>query len=221
MKELDFTIMIPFIPLVWDAIKIALTVGIFSFIFALLIAIMVGVLRSGNLARPIRFILAFYVEVFRGTPLLVQLFVFYYGLPAFGIKVPPIESAIITMALNSGAYLSEIVRASIMSVDKGQYEAAKTLGYSRVKTSFYIILPQALRIAIPPFMNGFSTMIKETSMVSVLPVIELLRLGNQIYAITFRPFEIYLTLAAIYFCLTYPMTLFAKWLERSLSKWVL
>lgn len=219
MKDLDFSIMISFIPMVWDAILVVLTVGIFSFVIALFIAIVVGALRSGNLPKPIRFLLAVYVEFIRGTPLLVQLFVFYYGLPAFGIKVPPIESAIITMALNSGAYLSEIVRASIMAVDRGQYEAAKTLGYSRMKTSIYIILPQALRIAIPPFMNGFSTMIKETSMVSVLPVIELLRLGNQIYAVTFRPFEIYLTLAAIYFCLTYPMTFFAKWLERRFSKW--
>jgi len=206
--------------MIGDAIVVVLTVGIFSFIFALLIAIVVGILRSGNLPKPIKFILASYVELVRGTPLLVQLFVFYYGLPAFGIKVPPIESAIITMSLNSGAYFSEIVRGAIMSVEKGQYEAAKTLGYSKLQTSLYIVLPQAMRIAIPSFMNGFSTMIKETSMVSVLPVIELLRLGNQIYAITFRPFEIYLTLAGIYFCMTYPMTFFAKWLERRFSKWV-
>ena len=219
MKDLDFSIMIEYIPLISKAALVALKVGVFSFIFALLIAIVVGALRSSKLPRLISFLLALYVEVIRGTPLLVQLFICYYGLPAFGIKMPPIEAAIMTMALNSGAYLSEIVRASIMSVDRGQYEAAKTLGYSNLKTNIYIILPQALRIAIPPFMNGFSTMIKETSMVSVLPVIELLRLGNQIYAITYCPFEIYLTLATIYFCLTYPMTFFAKWLERSASKW--
>lgn len=220
MRDLDFSIMLQFIPLIGDAILIVLQIGIFSFIFASLIAVVVGVLRAGNLPKPFQFILSFYVEFVRGTPLLVQLFVFYYGLPAFGIKVPPIQSAIITMSLNSGAYFSEFVRASVLSVDKGQYEAAKTLGYSKLQTSLFIVLPQAMRIAIPSFMNGFSTMIKETSMVSVLPVVELLRLGNQIYAITFRPFEIYLTLAVIYFCLTYPMTFLAKWLERRLSQWV-
>ena len=106
MRDLDFSIMIQFIPMIGDAIVVVLTVGIFSFIFALLIAIVVGILRSGNLPKPIKFILASYVELVRGTPLLVQLFVFYYGLPAFGIKVPPIESAIITMSLNSGLILT-------------------------------------------------------------------------------------------------------------------
>ena len=124
------------------------------------------------------------------------------------------------MSLNSTAYYAENVRASIMSIDKGQYEAAKTLGYTKFQTNIFIILPQAIRIAIPPFMNGFSTIIKETSIVSTIPIIELMRTGNQIYAKNFRSFEIYVTLALIYFIVNYPITFLAKYIESRLSKWI-
>lgn len=123
------------------------------------------------------------------------------------------------MGLNSGSYLSENVRASIMAVDKGQYEAAHMLGYNSFQTNIHIILPQAMRIAIPSFMNGFSSIIKETSIVSVLPVIELTKLGNQVYARTYHPFEIYILLGVIYFVLTFSLTFLAKWLERRASVW--
>ena len=118
-----------------------------------------------------------------------------------------------------GAYLSENVRGAILSVDKGQYEAAKMLGYNALQTSRHIVLPQAMRVAIPSFMNGFSSIIKETSIVSVLPVVELTKLGNQVYAKTYHPFEIYMLLGVIYFLLTYVVTFLAKWLERKASKW--
>lgn len=167
----------------------------------------------------IEIILAIYVEIFRGTPLLVQLFFVYYGMPSLGFKIPPIAAAVITMGLNSGSYLSENVRASIMAVDKGQYEAAHMLGYNSFQTNIHIILPQAMRIAIPSFMNGFSSIIKETSIVSVLPVIELTKLGNQVYARTYHPFEIYILLGVIYFVLTFSLTFLAKWLERRASVW--
>ena len=140
-------------------------------------------------------------------------------MPSLGFKIPPIAAAVITMGLNSGSYLSENVRASIMAVDKGQYEAAHMLGYNSFQTNIHIILPQAMRIAIPSFMNGFSSIIKETSIVSVLPVIELTKLGNQVYARTYHPFEIYILLGVIYFVLTFSLTFLAKWLERRASVW--
>ena len=118
-------------------------------------------------------------------------------------------AAILTMGLNSGSYLSENIRASILAVDKGQYEAAHMLGYTPVQTNVHIVLPQAMRVAIPSFMNGFSS------------VIELTKLGNQVYAKTYHPFEIYILLGVIYFCLTYFLTFLAKWLERRASKWQL
>lgn len=169
--------------------------------------------------RVIEIILSIYVEIFRGTPLLVQLFFVYYGMPSLGLRVPPLTAAIVTMGFNSGSYLSENVRASIMAIDKGQYEAAHMLGYNSLQTNIHIVLPQAMRIAIPAFMNGFSSIIKETSIVSVLPVIELTKLGNQVYARTYHPFEIYIILGIVYFVLTFSLTFFAKWLERRASVW--
>lgn len=220
MSNLDFSVITPYFPMFLKAASITLQVGIGSFILAVVIAIIVGTLRTKRLPKVINFLLEVYVEFFRGTPLLIQLFVVYYGLPSFGIKVPAMAASIMTIGINSGAYLSEAVRASILAIDKGQYEAASVLGYNSVQTTVHIILPQALRIVIPSFMNGFSSMVKETSLISVLPIIEMTKLGNQIYAKTYHPFEIYITLAIVYFAMTYSVTFLAKWLERRLSVWV-
>lgn len=220
MTNLDFSVITPYFNLLPAAVVITFQVGLGGFLLTILLAVIVGSLRTRRLNKATSFVLAAYVEFFRGTPLLVQLFVVYYGLPSFGIKIEPIPASIITMGLNSGAYLSEVVRAAILSVDKGQYEAAAMLGYNPLQTVIHIILPQALRIAVPSFMNGFSSIIKETSLISVLPVIELTKLGNQIYAKTYHPFEIYITMAVIYFTMTYSVTFLARWLERRFSVWV-
>lgn len=219
MNELDFSVLIPYLGMVWRALGLTVYIGVFGFILATVIAVVVGSLRSAQLPKFASLLLTVYVEFFRGTPLLVQLYIVYYGLPAFGLRIDPVFGSILTMGLNSGAYLSETVRAAIFSIDKGQYEAAYILGYNPLQTAWYIVLPQAIQIAIPSFMNGFSTMIKETSIVSVLPIIELTKLGNQIYAKTYSPFEIFISLAVIYFILTYPVTFIAKWLERKFSVW--
>ena len=219
MNSLDFSILVPYESLLPAALKITIQIGVAGFILATFISVIVGCCRSRKMPKIIEIILAIYVEIFRGTPLLVQLFFVYYGMPSLGFKIPPIAAAVITMGLNSGSYLSENVRASIMAVDKGQYEAAHMLGYNSFQTNIHIILPQAMRIAIPSFMNGFSSIIKETSIVSVLPVIELTKLGNQVYARTYHPFEIYILLGVIYFVLTFSLTFLAKWLERRASVW--
>lgn len=218
--NLDFSILLPFTNLVWEAAEITIKIGIFSFILALILAVIVGSLRSANIPKLLKSILTIYVEFFRGTPLMVQLFIFYYGLPSFGMKVDPILASVLTMGLNSGAYLSEVVRAAVLSVDRGQYDAAAVLGYNHIQTTIHIVLPQAFRIAVPTFMNGFSSIVKETSLVSVLPIIELTKLGNQIYAKTYHPFEVYISLAIIYFIMTYTVTFLAKWIERRLSIWI-
>ncbi|MCP1101831.1 polar amino acid transport system permease protein [Aequitasia blattaphilus] len=220
MNNLDFSTLIPFLPLLPDALLITLKIGVLGFFLALLIAIVIGCLRSTHMPKLPSFLLGAYVELFRGTPLLVQLFIVYYGLPSLGIKLGPFQAAVLTMGLNSGAYLSENVRAGILAVEKGQYEAASVLGYNYIQTMFYIVLPQALRIAVPSFMNGFSSIIKETSIVSVLPLIELTKLGNQIYARTYHPFEIYISLGIIYFLLTYFFTLLAKLIEKRMAEWL-
>ncbi|PWJ50496.1 amino acid ABC transporter permease [Faecalicatena contorta] len=219
MRKLDFSVIIPYASLLPAALKITIEIGVAGFVLGTFISIIVGTCRSKKMPKIIEIVLGIYVEVFRGTPLLVQLFFVYYGLPSLGMRLEPILAAIITMGLNSGSYLSENVRASILAVDKGQYEAAHMLGFTPMQTNIHVVLPQAMRIAIPSFMNGFSSIIKETSIVSVLPVIELTKLGNQVYAKTYHPFEIYILLGVLYFLLTYSCTFFAKWLERRASTW--
>ncbi|KNF07528.1 amino acid ABC transporter membrane protein, PAAT family [Gottschalkia purinilytica] len=219
MKSLDFSFIVPYLPQLIEAAGVTLKIGVLAFMLALCISLIVGALRVSNIPKVFKVFLSAYVEIFRGTPLLVQLFVIYYGLPPFGISMESYTAAIIGLALNCGAYMSEIVRASIMSVDRGQYEAAYSLGYNRISTIIYIILPQALRIAVPPFMNYFSTILKDTSLISVISIAEVTRIGNQIYARTLRPFEIYITLGVFYFVMTYLVTLLSKVLERRTSLW--
>lgn len=219
MCVLDFRFLIPYIPQLAEAAKITVVLGVLSFGIALLVAVFVGVARSLKLPLILRLPLAIYVEVFRGTPLLIQLFLIYYGLPTFGIVLEPFSAAVIGLSLNCGAYMSEVVRAAILSVERGQYEAAYSLGYSATETYRFIVLPQAFRIALPTGMNYFSTMIKETSLVSVLSIAEITRVGNHIYARTLSPFEIFLTIGAIYFVMTYSLVLLGGQLEKRGARW--
>ena len=153
--SLDFSLMLPYIGLLPAALGITLKIGILGFVIAVGLSLVVGALRSHKLPKIISFILGFYVEFFRCTPLIVQLFFVYYGMPTIGVKIDPVFASIVTMGLNSGAYMSENVRGAILSVDKGQYEAAKLLGFNSFQVNRYIVLPQAIRVAIPAFMNGF------------------------------------------------------------------
>lgn len=219
MSELDFRFLVPYIPQLAEAAKVTVVLGVLSFGIALLVAIFVGVARSLKLPMIFRLPLAVYVEVFRGTPLLIQLFLIYYGLPSFGIVLDPMTAAVIGLSLNSGAYMSEVVRASILAVERGQYEAAYSLGYSPFQVYRCIVLPQAFRIALPTGMNYFSTMIKETSLVSVLSIAEITRVGNHIYARTLSPFEIFMTIGAIYFVMTYSLVLIGARLEKRGARW--
>ncbi|KAB3527296.1 amino acid ABC transporter permease [Alkaliphilus serpentinus] len=219
MNALDFKFLIPYIPQLINSAKITIKLGVLSFGIALCIAIIVGTLRTLKLPRLLKVLFAVYVEIFRGTPLLIQLFFIYYGLPRFGILFKPFTAAVIGLSLNSGAYMSEVVRGSVNSIEIGQYEAAYSLGYSKTQAFLHIIFPQAFRVMLPTIMNYFSTMIKETSLASVLTIAELTRIGNQIYARTLSPFEIYITLGTVYFIMTYSVSLLSKVIERRISLW--
>lgn len=191
-----------------------LSVTVISFLLALVIGAGTGVARTGrNIFNPI---FQVYVEIFRGTPLLIQLFFIYYGLPEAGIAMPAFTAAVTGLGLNGGAYISEIIRAAVLAIDPGQQEAALALGLTRLQTLRYVIFPQAVRIAVPPLMNTFSSMLKESSLVSVLAICEISRLGQLIYTRTFRAFEVYLVVGAIYFCLTFLVSRISRRLERRL-----
>ncbi|WP_294182967.1 amino acid ABC transporter permease [uncultured Clostridium sp.] len=159
----------------------------------------------------------FYTWVFRGTPLLLQLFFFYYGLPFVGIELTPFSAAILGLSLNCGAYMAEIIRGGIQSVNKGQFEAAKALGFSYGETMRKIILPQTWKLIIPPVGNEFISILKDTSLVSTIAMVELMRSAQQIYASSFDPISVFLTAAVLYLIMTTVFTTVFGIFERKLA----
>jgi len=181
-----------------------------------LIGIFVGVGRVSK--NPILFIPStIYVEVIRGTPLLAQLFIVYFGLPSLGINLPPFTAAVIAMGINSGAYVTEIFRGGIQSIEKGQMEAARSLGLSYFQAMRYVILPQALRRVLPPLGNEFIAMLKDSSLASTIAIAELMRVGREITSRTFRSFEVLGVVALLYLVITLPLSLVVRYMERRMS----
>jgi len=212
MGEFKFNILIDAYPLLLEGLLVTVKISILAFIFALLVGIVVGVSRSNS--KRLNRLLALYVEVFRGTPLLIQLFFIYYGLPSLGLKMNNYTAGVIGLGLNGGAYISEIIRGALYSVERGQQEAAYSLGLSWLQSMMYIIIPQAIRVAIPPLVNSLSATIKESSLVSVLAITELTRVSQLVYTRTFRAFEVYLAVGALYFIMIYFASYLSKYLER-------
>jgi cystine transport system permease protein len=161
---------------------------------------------------------AVYVSAFRGTPLLVQLFLIYYGLPQFGLEMPPLVAAGIGFSLNVGAYACEILRSAIAAVDKGQWEAASVLGMSRGQTLRRVILPQAARTAVAPLSNSFIGLVKDTSLAATIQVPELFRQAQLITARTYEIFTMYLAAAAIYWIVSAILATLQNRLERRASE---
>ena len=212
MGEFKFNILIDAYPLLLEGLLVTVKISILAFIFALLVGIVVGVSRSNS--KRLNRLLALYVEVFRGTPLLIQLFFIYYGLPSLGLKLNNYTAGVIGLGLNGGAYISEIIRGALYSVERGQQEAAYSLGLSWLQSMMYIIVPQAIRVAIPSLVNSLSATIKESSLVSVLAITELTRVSQLVYTRTFRAFEVYLAVGALYFIMIYFASYLSKYLER-------
>jgi L-cystine transport system permease protein len=161
-----------------------------------------------------------YVSFIRGTPLLVQLFVIYYGLAQFGLRLDPIPAALIGFSLNVGGYTAEILRAAIASIDRGQTEAAASIGMSARQTMTRVILPQAARIALPPLGNTFISLVKDTSLAATIQVPELFRQAQLITARTYEIFTMYLAAAAIYWLLSTGLAWLQQRLERRASQHV-
>ncbi|NTU71132.1 MAG: amino acid ABC transporter permease [Coriobacteriia bacterium] len=197
------------------AALVTLEISAASFVVALVIGVVTGAVRSrgGWLSAPV----TAYVEFFRGTPLLVQLFFIYYGLAQVGLVLEANVAAVLGLGLNGGAYISEIIRGSLLGIDQGQYDASHALGLGWFKTLRWVVMPQALRIALPPLVNSFSSLLKESSLVSLLAITEIMNVANQIYSRTFRAFEIFAVVAVMYFVMTYAFSLLAKRLETRLN----
>ena len=190
--------------------------SILAFAIAMAIAVVVALVRL-YVPGPLAWLAWAYVQVFRGTPLVVQLFIVYFGLPNVGIVLEAFPAAVITLALNSGAYASEAVRASILSIPRGQFEAAQTLNLSRVATFRRVVAPQAIRIAVPPLANDFIDLVKGTSLVFAITLIDVFQVGRQIAAATYEPLIMYTLVALIYLVMVSLLSLGQSALERKVS----
>lgn len=159
-----------------------------------------------------------FVSFIRGTPLLVQIFVIYYGLPSLGVTLNPVAGGIIALTLNAAAYLSETIRAAILSIPRGQREAATSLGLNPSQTMRLVVLPQAARVALPSLSNTLIGLVKDTSLVSVITVVELLRSAQLVIARTFEPFGPYLAAALIYWAISSLLEVVQRLLERRFAR---
>ncbi|CAG2156696.1 amino acid ABC transporter permease [Cupriavidus numazuensis] len=193
-------------------IKFALWSMAFGLVLGMVVALM-GISHSAVLKGIART----YVSIMRGTPLLVQIFVVYYGLPGIGIALEPTPAGVLTLSLNVGAYLSESMRGAILGIARGQWLAAYSLGLTRAQTLRYVVGPQALRLAVPSLSNSLISLIKDTSLVSVITVTELLRTAQEVIAATYQPLPLYLAVAAIYWVLSTGLSGLQHVLERRLS----
>lgn len=164
--------------------------------------------------KPVRMAAGFYIWFVRGTPTLIQVFIIYFGLPQFGIRLSPFAAGVIALGINSGAYVAEIVRGGLTAIPRGQTESALALGFSPAETMRTIILPQVFRIILPSITNEAISTLKNTSLLSTITVVELTLYAQTLIASTFRPFEFYIAVAIIYLALTTILTTLASWLER-------
>ncbi|TVY11146.1 amino acid ABC transporter permease [Paenibacillus cremeus] len=209
------------LPFMLEGLRITIYIAVFGLLFGYILGLAAGIARTTSI-KVLNYIAMVYIEAIRGTPILVQAVWLYFGFNQLlmqwaGWRVTENIAGIIVIAVNAGAYIAEIVRGSIQSIEKGQQEAGRSLGLTAVQTFIHIIFPQALKRMIPPLGNQFIISLKDTSLLSVIAVGELLRNSQEIVANDFNAFEIYTLLAALYFLLTLMLTLCLRWIERKLG----
>ncbi len=204
---------VEFLPILGLGARLTVLLTVASLALALVLGLAIALGRISRrrwLSAP----MGAYISFIRGTPLLVQLLYVYFALPEFGIRLTPVQAAIIGLSLNEAAYLAEIFRAGIESISRGQYDAAYSLGMSYRTAMRWVILPQAMRVVLPPVGNSAIILLKNSSLASVVSVGELMRQGEILTASTFRNMQIYTTVAAMYWLMHYPLARLTRWLER-------
>ncbi|MCP1675753.1 polar amino acid transport system permease protein [Natronocella acetinitrilica] len=211
--------------IVWDYREVyfsgavmTMSISLIAVTMALTIGILLGSLRA-NRTRFFSPAAAVYIEFVRNTPLLVQIFWFFYCMPVlFGVSFSAFWSATITLGIHFSAYVAEVFRSGISSIDRGQGDAARVMGLSRLQTMRHIILPQAFKRVIPPLVNCFADIVKLSSLAAVIGVYEMLHSINNLIMNSFRPLELYTALAVFYFLLIYPISLTAQLVERRMAR---
>ncbi|QIM15311.1 amino acid ABC transporter permease [Leucobacter insecticola] len=201
------------LPSLIRAIPVVAQLALGAMVLALVLGLLIALARISH-SRILRIIATVYVEVLRGTPLLVQLVYIYFVLPVIGIQLDPIAAGIIGLGLNYAAYLSEVYRTSILAVDSGQTEAALSLGYTPTKALWRIVIPQSFTVALGPIGNYFIAMVKDTALTSVIAVSEILKTANTLNSQTFQTVEIYTAAALLYLALSLPLSRLVIVLEK-------
>lgn len=209
-------VMLETAPLLLEGVELTLMITVGGLFWGLILGILVGLINTARF--PILRIFAVgYVEIIRGTPLIVLVMFLYFALPlALDIHIPPNWAGIIAIGINSGAYIAEVVRGSIVSISHGQMEAARSTGLTHFQAMLYVIWPQAFRRMIPPLTNQCIISLKDTSLLVVIGVGELTRQGQEIISVNFRAFEVWLTVAIFYLIITLSISALLKYLERRL-----
>jgi His/Glu/Gln/Arg/opine family amino acid ABC transporter permease subunit len=215
---LDWGVIAYAIPLLGEGLLATVKISTLSIVFGTVLGFLLGLVSVGPVP-PLRWIVRAYVDFVRGTPLLIQVFLVYFALPVVGINLTDFWAGVTALSLNAAGFIAEIVRGGISAVERGQTEAAKTIGMTPPQILTYILLPQIYRPALPPLTNELITLIKGSSLLSVISVYELTRAGQAIISERFVPLEIYALTALYYYAVISSLAGLTRWLERRLHAW--
>jgi len=204
------------LPFLFEGLWITIKIALISMVTSLILGLLVALVRISKY-KFLSTLVSFYIDLFRGTPLLVQIIIIFYALPDLGIRLDRYPAGIVALTLNNGAYVAEIFRAGIESIAKGQTEAGRSLGLSYLQTMRKVILPQAFKRSLPPLTNSLIALLKDTSLVSVIGVQELLKQGRQLQTWLANSTPL-LGVALMYFIIIYPLIKLVQQLERRLKK---
>lgn len=214
---MNFSFLEQYFPMFLDGMKITILLAFLTVLCGTVLGTLLSLMRLSSI-KVLKAIATVYVEFIRGTPLMIQLYLFYFGIPAaLGIDLPEYPAAILALSLNSGAYVAEIIRSGIQAVDKGQMEAARSLGMTYGLAMKEIIIPQAVKNVLPALGNEFVTVIKESSIVSIIGLTELTRASDIIRGVTYLSFEPLIVVAVLYFVLTFALSNVMGRVERRMK----
>ena len=205
------------LPVFMEGVSVTVQLALYTAIFGSLVGVLVALMRLSRI-HPLRWLSGVYIEFLRGTPLLVQVLIIYYGLPQMGIRLPRMTAGTVALVINSAAYMAEIVRSGIQAIDAGQSEASRSLGMTSAQTMLYIILPQAIKVTLPAMGNEFVAIIKESSILYAVGVYELTYQAYKLASVNYYYIETLIVAALIYFALTYAATSLLSLLERRMRR---
>lgn len=215
LADFNFRIIFEYLPLFLTGLRSTFLISIISIALALATGIIACACRISHI-KLIKFPAIAYIEIIRSTPLLVQIYFLYFGLPTLGLRIPEIQTGILALMLNSGAYIAEIIRAGINSVDEGQLEAGISSGLNYFQRMRFIILPQALGVTIPPLLGQAIVLVKDSALLSLISVAELTRSGQTMTSERFMPSEAFFTVAFFYMCIYFVLKALADWSQKKL-----